>query len=78
MRQDVTNVVTEVKEVERAPKHPKVYSKIHIAFTITGKNLKREKVEEAVDLSQNKYCSVSAMLKRSADITYSIEIIDEQ
>ncbi len=61
-------------EAERAREHPKVYTRIHITYRFTGKNLDRGKIEKAVRLSQEKYCSVSEMLRRTAELTYSIEL----
>jgi putative redox protein len=56
--------------------HPKVFEKIRITYSLKGKGLAREKVEKAVQLSQDKYCGVSAMLKKAAPIEYDI-VIDE-
>ena len=56
--------------------HPKVYSEIRITYRIFGNNLNKEKVEKAVALSQEKYCGVSAMLKKNSPINYTIEYMD--
>jgi putative redox protein len=61
---------------ERAPVDPKVFTKIHFVFTVTGNNLSRAVVERAITLSHEKYCSASAMLAHSAAITWTAEIID--
>ncbi len=61
---------------ERADVDPKVFTKIHFVFTVTGSNLPRAAVERAITLSHEKYCSASAMLAHSAAITWSAEIID--
>jgi len=61
---------------ERAPKHPKVYTKIHLHFIFHGKDLNPKDLEMAINLSQNKYCSVTAMLAKTAEITHDYEIID--
>lgn len=61
-------------EAERAETHPKVFTKIHIEYLFFGKDIDPEKVEKAIDLSQNKYCSASAMLKKAVDITTSYKI----
>lgn len=61
---------------ERAETDPKVFTKIHFAFVVTGKNLPATAVERAVQLSHDKYCSASAMLAKTADITHSVTIID--
>lgn len=59
---------------ERAPEHPKVYTRLHIVYKFRGKNLEVEKIERAVRLSQEKYCSVSEMLRKTAQLTFSIEL----
>ncbi len=59
---------------ERAPEHPKVYTRLHIIYRFKGKNLQLDKIEKAVRLSQEKYCSVSEMLRKTARLTYSIEV----
>lgn len=62
---------------ERAETDPKVFTSIHFHFTVTGKNLSQQAVERAVKLSHEKYCSASAMLEKTAQITTSVEIIDQ-
>lgn len=66
-----------ILQAERAEVDPKVFTKIHFVFTVTGKNLTRAAVERAITLSHEKYCSASAMLAHSATITWSADIIDE-
>ena len=61
---------------ERAGVDPKVFTKIHFVFTVTGHNLPRAAVERAIALSHEKYCSASAMLAHTAAITWSAEIVD--
>jgi putative redox protein len=63
-------------KAERAETEPKVFTKIHFHFTVTGKDLKPEAVERAVKLSHDKYCSASIMLAKTANITHSFEIIE--
>jgi putative redox protein len=63
-------------QAERADTDPKVFTKIHFVFTVTGANLTRAAVERAVALSHEKYCSASAMLALSAKITWSAQIVD--
>ncbi|MQR02287.1 OsmC family protein [Glaciimonas soli] len=62
---------------ERADKEPKVFTKIHFHFTVTGRNLKPNLVERAINLSHEKYCSASIMLEKTAAITHSFEIVDD-
>ncbi len=61
---------------ERADTDPKVFTKIHFVFTVTGKNLPEKAVERAVNLSHEKYCSAVAMLEKSATITHSYVIAE--
>lgn len=74
-RQQITDCVAEI-EAERAISDPKIFTRIHIHFIVTGKNLKPEQVERAVKLSAEKYCSASIMLGKSAEITHDFEIIE--
>ena len=74
MRQDVTAVELQIS-AERAEEHPRVYTKIDIEYVVSGLNLDEEKVKRAVELSQEKYCSVSAMLKKSCPVNYTVRII---
>jgi len=60
---------------ERAKEFPKVYTKIHIDYNFAGENIKEKDVAHAIDLSMTKYCSVSAMIKRSVEMTYSFSIM---
>ncbi|MBD8721814.1 OsmC family protein [Oxalobacteraceae sp. CFBP 13708] len=63
-------------QAERAETDPKVFTKINFHFVVTGRNLKTAAVERAVQLSHDKYCSASAMLAKTAEITHSIEIVE--
>lgn len=60
---------------EKETNHPKVYRWIEIKYILKGKNLSEEKVKKAIDLSQNKYCSVSAMLAKGCKIRYAYKIL---
>jgi len=62
---------------ERAETDPKVFTRIHMQFTVRGRALRKNLVEHAVRLSHEKYCSASAMLGKTADITREVRIIDE-
>lgn len=62
---------------QRAETDPKVFTEIEFQFTVRGKNLRRDVVERAVALSHEKYCSATAMLTKTATITYSVKLIDE-
>ncbi len=75
-RQQVTDCVADI-DAERAETDPKVFTKIHVHFTITGKELDPKRVEQAVHLSADKYCSASIMLGKSAVITHDFEIVPD-
>ncbi len=74
-REPVEDCVVEL-EAERAGEDPKVFTRIHMHFTVKGRGLSEGKVERAVGLSVEKYCSASAMLARTATITHDVEVID--
>ena len=73
-RQELDGLDVEV-EGERADAVPAVYTKIHLKFIAKGM-VSQDKLEKAIQLSMDKYCSVSAMLIKTAEITHSIEIIE--
>ena len=76
-RQQVTDVRAELS-AERADAIPAVFTKIHLHFIVTGKELKEAQVKKAVELSAEKYCSASAMLSAGGVvITHDYEIIVE-
>jgi putative redox protein len=66
-----------VLQAERATEDPKVFTKINLHFKIKGEDLDQAKVDRAVKLSHEKYCSATAMLAKTAELTYSIEVISE-
>ena len=74
MRQDLTNCETKLS-AERAEEHPKVFTDIHIQFIVKGQDLDPKKVEKAITLSAEKYCSASIMLGKTASITHDFEIV---
>lgn len=61
---------------ELTEEHPRYYNKIHITYTFRGNDLPMAKLEKAINLSQDRYCGVSAMLRGAAEITHEI-IIEE-
>ena len=73
-RQPVTDCVVEM-EAERAASEPKVFTRIHVHFVVTGRNLADKQVARAVELSAEKYCSASIMLGKTAAITHDYEIV---
>jgi putative redox protein len=63
-------------EAERATTDPKVFTRIHYRFAVRGRNLKKNVVEHAVRLSHEKYCSATAILAKTAEITRDLEILE--
>jgi putative redox protein len=74
-RQQIVDCHVELS-AERADTVPKVFTRIHVHYVVTGKNLDEKKVARAVDMTAEKYCSVSIMLAKAADITHDYEIIE--
>lgn len=74
-RQEVTDCVVEL-EAERADEDPKVFTRIHAHFVVSGRELSHRHVERAIDLSAEKYCSASIMLGATAQITHDFEVRD--
>jgi putative redox protein len=75
-RQEITDCVLEI-DADRASADPKVFTRIHFQFTIKGRNVKREHVERAIQLSAEKYCSASIMLAKTAAISHDFDIVEE-
>jgi putative redox protein len=73
--QDITGCEVRLN-AERATTDPKVFTRIHMHFTVRGNALKRNLVEHAVRLTREKYCSASAMLAKTAEITTDFEIVE--
>ncbi|KAB2320273.1 OsmC family protein [Betaproteobacteria bacterium SCN1] len=74
-RQAITDCVADL-EATRADTDPKVFTRIHVRFTVTGKGLDPKRVEQAVRLSAEKYCSASLMLGKTAEITHDFEVVE--
>ena len=74
-RQTVADCVVEL-EAERAEDVPKVFTRIHAHFVVTGQGLDPARVARAISLSAEKYCSASAMLGKTAEITHDFEIVN--
>lgn len=74
-RQPITDCVAEIS-AERADDIPKVFTKIHVHFVVTGKGLNPAQVERAVNLSAEKYCSASIMLGKAAQMSHDFEIVE--
>ena len=74
-RQDIEGV--EVSLVaERAEDHPKVYTSVKLVYTVRGRKLNKALVERAVSLSDEKYCSATAMVKKSAAVTREVVLVE--
>ncbi len=73
-RHDIGDCAANI-DAERASVDPKVFTRIHIHFVVSGKNLKPDVVERAIKLSAEKYCSASIMLGKTAVITHDFEIV---
>lgn len=67
---------TVAMKAERAETDPKVFTKIHFQFTVTGKSLPTAAVERAVQLSHDKYCSASAMLESTVAMTWGVDVVE--
>ncbi len=76
-RQAVSDCQVEI-EAERATEVPKVFTKIHVHYIVKGKDLDPKKVERAVHMTAEKYCSVSIMLSAAVELSHDFEIIEEQ
>ena len=74
-RQQVDHCEVEL-DYERAAEDPKVYTRIHMHFKVTGRKLDEKRVAKAIQLSADKYCSASVMLGKTAEITHDFEIIE--
>lgn len=74
-REPVVDCVINI-DAERAETDPKVFTKIRLHYVISGRGLNPNKVERAVNLSAEKYCSASIMLGKTAEITHDIEIVE--
>ena len=75
-REQVTDCVVEL-DGQRAETDPKVYTAVELVYKVTGKNLDANKVERAVHLSAEKYCSASKMFGMTAKLTHRIEIVND-
>jgi len=72
-RQKVTEF-TVTADIQRADQHPKVFTKILLTYTLTGKDISPQAVERAVELSETRYCGAQAMLAKTADVSHEIII----
>ena len=75
MRENLSDCQTKVS-ADRGTEYPKVFTNIHVHFILRGKKLNPSKIEKAIKLSAEKYCSASIMLGKTAVITHDFEIIE--
>ncbi len=75
-RQKIRDCRVEI-DAERASNDPKVFTRIHMHFVVTGQDINQVHVKRAVELSAEKYCSASIMLGKSVKMTHDFEIVDE-
>lgn len=76
MRQELTGYRMNTRAI-RAKEHPQVYIEIEVEHVFAGNNLSRDAVDRAMELSRTKYCSVSAMLEKTAQITHTVRIVPQ-
>lgn len=74
-RQPLTNLQVKV-EAEQANEHPKVFTKVHLEYTAFGDGIDEQALARAIELSEEKYCSVQGMIKHTAEITHSYRIVE--
>jgi len=74
-RQPIEDCIVEIS-AERADEIPKVFTKIHVHYIVKGSGLDENKVKKAIDLTAEKYCSVSVMLEKTAEITHDFEVVE--
>jgi putative redox protein len=74
-RQPISDCVAELS-AERAETDPKIFTRIHVHFVVSGTGLKEAQVKRAVELSAEKYCSASIMLGKVAQVTHDFEIVE--
>jgi putative redox protein len=74
-REAIDDVTVEL-EAERAQQDPKVFTSVHMHFVVKGRGLAVAKVERAIALSAEKYCSASAMIAKTATVTHGFEVVD--
>lgn len=75
-RQNITGLELNVRG-EKAESYPKIYTKVHIEYVVSGKGVDKDAVERAISLTIDKYCSVGATLAKAGTITHSYRIVEE-
>lgn len=74
-RQSLVDCEVEI-EAQRAEDIPRVFTKIHVHYIVSGRDLDEDKVKRAVELTSEKYCSASRMLEKAAEVTHDYEIVN--
>ena len=74
-REAIEDCVVEL-EADRAETDPKVFTRIHMHFIVKGRALSHDKVQRAINLSIEKYCSASAMMAKTATLTHDFEVVE--
>lgn len=74
-RQDIEDVIVEL-DADRAEEPPKVFTRIHLHFVVKGRGVSADRVKRAIELSVEKYCSATAMLEKTAQVTHDFEVIE--
>jgi putative redox protein len=75
-RQPIVDCVVDA-EAARAETEPRVFTRIHLRYTVAGQGLDRRQVDRAVALSKEKYCSATIMLAKTAEVTSEVVVVDE-
>lgn len=75
-REDIRGLEIVVEGTQREDDFPKIYTQIHVTYVVTGYGVKPESVERAIELSEEKYCSVKGMLGSQVEVTTSFEVIE--
>ena len=74
-RQDIEGVEVELV-AERADEHPKIFTSLKLVYTVRGRKLNKALIERAVSLSDKKYCSATAMIRKSADVSHDVVLVE--
>lgn len=74
-REPVEDCIVEI-DADRATEAPKVFTRIRVRYVVSGRGLNRAKVERAVKLSAEKYCSATIMLEKTAEVSHEIEVVE--
>jgi putative redox protein len=74
-RQDIEGVEVSLS-AERATEHPMVFTEVKLVYTVRGRKLNKALVERAVSLSDEKYCSATAMIKKSAKVSHEVVLVE--